>query len=159
MSIRTNHTAVIRDWEGLIMRSTEGFQGSVSVTLWQWGVFTSESNRTFNTPGGLLNAKYGLWVITCHCDLINHNKYTTLTLACNVQSGGGCVYRSKLIEATCSILSQTYIFYEKKSYLYKSRRVGKIIILTSIRIKLKWAYYYQKYSITRDKEGCFMRTA
>lgn len=123
-------------------------------------VFTSESDRTFNTPGVFLNDRYGLGVITCHCDLINHNKCTTLTLACNVQSGGGCIYRSKWIKAACSILSQTYTVYEKKNPIFtKVEEWGKIIILTLIRVKLKWAYYFQKYSITRDKEGCFMRTA
>lgn len=49
---------------------------------------------------------------------------------------------------------------KKKNPIFtKVEKWGKIIILTLIRIKLKWAYYYQKYSITRDKEGCFMRTA
>lgn len=95
-------TAVVRHWEGMATRSTEGFQGSVytSCYMWQWVVDTSKSCRIFNTPRVSLNAKYGLWVIiTCHCDFINHNKCTTLTLACDVQSREDHVY----IEAKVTI--------------------------------------------------------
>ena len=36
--------------------------------------------------------------------------------------------------------------------------MGRCAILTSVRIKLKWAYYYQKKidNIIRNKEGVFM---